>query len=70
MAPQASEKGGLLPLDHKRIARCTSRSINVELLAGTLSPQRLSSLSPQASAQSEKWALTLFLFSRRCLRFA
>ncbi len=34
MAPQASEKCGLLPPDHKRIAYCTSRSINSEKVRG------------------------------------
>ena len=54
MAHQASEKCSLLPPDHKQIAYCTSRSINVELLAGILSLHTISSLPPQTSS-SLRW---------------
>ena len=54
MAPQASEKCGPLPPDYPRIDCCTSNSLNSEQVPGTFSILMISSLSPQASAQSEK----------------
>ena len=59
MAPQASKKCGLLPRDH-RIGSCTSNGIDSEQVPGTFCILTISSLSPQASAQSEKRFLTLF----------
>lgn len=61
MAPQASKKCGLLPPDYHRIGCCTSNGINSEQVPGTFSALTISSLSPQASAQSEKWFLTIFI---------
>lgn len=40
--------------DSHRIASCTSNSINSEQIPGTFSVLTISSLSPQASAQSGK----------------
>jgi len=61
MAPQASKKCGLLPPDHYRIAvsrigitSCTSNGLNSEQVPGSFSVLTISSLSPQASAQSGK----------------
>ena len=64
MAPQASEKCGLLPPDHQQIGCCTSNGINSEQVPGTFSVLTISSLSPQTSAQSEKKLLTPFSCSK------
>ncbi len=53
MAPQASKKCGLLPPDHPRIGCCPSNSLNSEEVPGPFSVLTISSLSVQASAQSE-----------------
>jgi hypothetical protein len=53
MAPQASKKCCLLPPHHLQIGSCTSNSIDSEQIPGTFSVLTISSLSPQASAQSE-----------------
>lgn len=58
MAPQASKQGGLLPPHHHRITSCTSNVINSEQVPGSFSVLTISSLSSQASAQSEKRFLT------------
>ena len=52
MAPQASEKCGLLSPDHQQIGYCASNGINSEQAPGSFSVLTISSLSPQASAQS------------------
>ena len=60
MVPQASKKCVLPPPDHHRIGSCKSNGINPEKVPSTFSALTISSLSPQASAQSEKRFLTLF----------
>ena len=60
MAPQASKKCGLFPPDHHHIGFCTSNGIKSEQVPGTFSVLTISSLSPQASAQSEKKFFTPF----------
>ena len=46
------------PPDHHRIHSCTSTGIDSEQVPGAFSVLTISSLSPQASAQSEKRFLT------------
>jgi hypothetical protein len=65
MAPQASEKCGLLTLDHQQIGCCTSNGINSEQVPGTFLVLTTSLPSPPTSAQSEKRLLTRF----SCLTF-
>ena len=48
------------PPDHHRIGSCTSNGINSEKVSGNFFVLTISSLSPQASEQSEKRFLTLF----------
>jgi hypothetical protein len=65
MAPQASKKCGLLPPNQQRIGCCTSDGLNSEQVPGSFSELTISSLAPQASAQSEKRFLTPFIRSLR-----
>jgi hypothetical protein len=60
MAPQASEKRGLISPDHHHIGSCTSNGLNSEQIPGTFPVLTISSLSREASAQSEKRFLTPF----------
>jgi len=60
MAPQASEKFGLLPPDHLQIGCCKSNGITSGQVSGKFSRLTISSLSPQAFARSEKRFLTPF----------
>lgn len=60
MASQASRKCGLLPPDHQHIGSCTSNSINSEQVSGTVCVFTISSLTPQASARSERRFSTHF----------
>ncbi len=53
MAPQASEKCGLLPPDHLQIGSCTSNCLNSKQVPGTYSPPR-SHRSLQKDQQKER----------------
>jgi hypothetical protein len=61
MTPQASKMCSLLSSDHHRLAFWRSNGINAEQVSGSFPILTILSLSPQASAQSEKNFLTLFL---------
>ena len=63
MAPQASQKCGLLPPDH-RISSCTSTGVDSDQVPGAFSVPTISLPSPRASVQSEKRFLTPFLSTR------
>ena len=66
MVPQASKKYRLVPPDYNRIGSYMSNGINSEKVSGTFSVLTMSSLSPQASAQSEK----RFLRALSCFRIS
>jgi hypothetical protein len=53
MAPQASEKCGLLPPDHQQIGCYASNGIDSEQVSGTFPVLTVSSLSLRTSAQRE-----------------
>jgi hypothetical protein len=50
---------------HHRLASCSSNGLNSEQVPGPFSVLTISSLSRQASAQSEKRFLTPFLFPKQ-----
>lgn len=51
MAPQASEKCGLLSPDHHHIGSCAGKGIDPEQVLGAFSMLTISSLFARASAQ-------------------